>query len=144
MNTTLHSFMDIFDTAFVDGDTDVKLQKIIIPIIQRDYAQGRRDPDIDRVRKRFLDSLYNAVIGSPITLDFVYGDIDEEEIRKIIWNIIKNDVNTTVPRYKHIMNMILTDKELIKTTTKNVTPRASIDIYFSNCTHFGTLSSSVI
>lgn len=49
-----------------------------------------------------------------------YGDIDEEEIRKIIWNIIKNDVNTTVPRYKHIMNMILTDKELIKTTTKKV------------------------
>ncbi len=80
MNTTLHSFMDIFDTAFVDGDTDVKLQKIIIPIIQRDYAQGRRDPDIERVRKRFLDSLYNAVVGSPITLDFVYGDIDKEGV----------------------------------------------------------------
>ena len=49
-----------------------------------------------------------------------YGDISEEEIRNIIWNKIKNDVNTTVPRYKHIMNMILTDKELIKTTTKKV------------------------
>ncbi len=49
-----------------------------------------------------------------------YGDISEEEIRNIIWNRIKNEVNTTVPRYKHIMNMILTDKELIKTTTKKV------------------------
>ena len=49
-----------------------------------------------------------------------YGDISEEEIKNIIWNKIKNDVNTTVPRYKHIMNMILTDKELIKTTTKKV------------------------
>ena len=49
-----------------------------------------------------------------------YGDISEDEIRKIIWDKIKNDVNTTVPRYKHIMNMILTDKELIKTTTKKV------------------------
>ena len=49
-----------------------------------------------------------------------YGDISEEEIRNIIWDKIKNDVNTTVPRYKHIMNMILTDKELIKTTTKKV------------------------
>ena len=49
-----------------------------------------------------------------------YGDISSEEIRNIIWDRIKNDVNTTVPRYKHIMNMILTDKELIKTTTKKV------------------------
>lgn len=49
-----------------------------------------------------------------------YGDISFEEIRNIIWNRIKNDVNTTVPRYKHIINMILTDKELIKTTTKKV------------------------
>lgn len=50
----------------------------------------------------------------------MYGDISEEKIRNIIWDKIKNDVNTTVPRYKHIMNMILTDKELIKTTTKKV------------------------
>ena len=49
-----------------------------------------------------------------------YGDIYFEEIRDIIWDRIKNEVNTTVPRYKHIMNMILTDKELIKTTTKKV------------------------
>jgi len=49
-----------------------------------------------------------------------YGDISFEEIRAIIWDRIKNEVNTTVPRYKHIMNMILTDKELIKTTTKKV------------------------
>lgn len=49
-----------------------------------------------------------------------YGDISFDEIKDIIWDRIKNEVNTTVPRYKHIMNMILTDKELIKTTTKKV------------------------
>ena len=49
-----------------------------------------------------------------------YGNISQEEIRDIIWNKIKEEVNTTVPRYKHIMNMILSDKELIKTTTKKV------------------------
>ena len=80
MNSTLHSFKDIFETTFIDGEEQVKLQKIIIPIIQRDYAQGRRDPDIDRVRSRFLDSLHNAVTESPITLDFVYGDIDEDGV----------------------------------------------------------------
>ncbi len=80
MNTTQHSFMDIFNTTITDNGEDVKLQKIIIPIIQRDYAQGRRDPDIDRVRERFLDSLYEAVNGKPITLDFVYGDINADGV----------------------------------------------------------------
>ncbi len=76
MNTTLHSFMDIFETVFTDGQEAVNIKKIIIPIIQRDYAQGRLDPDINRIRNRFLDSLYNAIVKEPITLDFVYGDID--------------------------------------------------------------------
>ena len=76
MGTTKHSFSDIFDTDFSVGQEEVRLQKIIIPIIQRDYAQGRKDPDITRIRSRFLDALYSAVTDTPITLDFVYGDID--------------------------------------------------------------------
>ena len=80
MNTTLHSFIDIFETDFTDGQETVSLKKIIIPIIQRDYAQGRLDPDINRVRERFLSSLYDAIVETPITLDFVYGDIDEEGV----------------------------------------------------------------
>ncbi len=80
MSTTLHSFMDIFDTTFMNGQESVCLRKIIIPIIQRDYAQGRRDPEIDRVRDHFLDSLLDAVNSKPMTLDFVYGDINNEGI----------------------------------------------------------------
>ncbi len=78
MDTTLHSFMSIFDTRFGEGQEAVQLKKIIIPIIQRDYAQGRKGSDIARVRGRFLESLYKAVTEKPITLDFVYGDIDNE------------------------------------------------------------------
>ncbi len=80
MNTALHSFIDIFDTEFGEDKDAVKLQKIVIPIIQRDYAQGRTDPGVNRVRSRFLDSLYTAVTEKPITLDFVYGDIDEKGV----------------------------------------------------------------
>ncbi|MCH5260727.1 MAG: DUF262 domain-containing protein [Lachnospiraceae bacterium] len=80
MNSTLHSFINIFETAFTCGQETVNLQKIIIPIIQRDYAQGRRDPDINRVRDRFLTSLYHAIVDEPITLDFVYGDIDKNGV----------------------------------------------------------------
>lgn len=78
MATTLHSFMDIFDSVFGEEPDCVQLKKIAIPIIQRDYAQGRRDPEVNRIRSRFLESLYRAVTEKPITLDFVYGDIDEK------------------------------------------------------------------
>lgn len=80
MSTALHSFMDIFDTVFGEGANAVQLKKIVIPIIQRDYVQGRIDPNVNRVRDRFLDSLYKAVTDKPMTLDFVYGDIDDNGI----------------------------------------------------------------
>ena len=48
-----------------------------------------------------------------------YPNINEEELEKIIWNKIK-EINKTFPPYKYIKNMILTDKELIKTTTKKI------------------------
>lgn len=78
MSTTLHSFIDIFDTVFGEGTETVQIKKIIIPIIQRDYAQGRLGIEVERIRSRFLESLFKAVTENPITLDFVYGDIDVE------------------------------------------------------------------
>lgn len=48
-----------------------------------------------------------------------YEGKNEDELYKIIWEQIKK-LNTTFPRYKHIQKMILTDEELIKTTTKKV------------------------
>ena len=78
MSTTLHSFIDIFDATFGEDQDSIQLKKIIIPIIQRDYAQGRKGSDIARVRERFLTSLYKAIEEDPITLDFIYGDIDDE------------------------------------------------------------------
>lgn len=48
-----------------------------------------------------------------------YSGISKEELEKIIWRKIK-EINKTFPPYKYIKNMILTDKELIKTTTKKI------------------------
>lgn len=80
MATTLHTFLDIFDTVIENEGEQVQLKKIVIPIIQRDYAQGRKGAETDRVRARFLEALYQAVTGAPITLDFIYGDIDESGV----------------------------------------------------------------
>ncbi len=48
-----------------------------------------------------------------------YPDSSKEQLEEIIWEKIK-EINKTFPPYKYIKNMILTDKELIKTTTKKV------------------------
>lgn len=80
MAANQHTFIDIFNTSFPVGEETVELKKIVIPIIQRDYAQGRVDNESSRVRERFLESLYKAITEKPITLDFVYGDINEQGI----------------------------------------------------------------
>ena len=51
--------------------------------------------------------------------DKEYPNVEKEELKKIIWQKIK-EINKTFPSYKYIKNMILTDKELIKTTTKKI------------------------
>ena len=48
-----------------------------------------------------------------------YPDASEDDLRKIVWEQIK-EINKTFPPYKYIKNMIFTDEELIKTTTKKV------------------------
>ena len=48
-----------------------------------------------------------------------YPEASEEELKKIVWEQIK-EINKTFPPYKYIKNLILTDEELIKTTTKKV------------------------
>lgn len=48
-----------------------------------------------------------------------YKNKSFEELKQIIWEQIK-ELNKTFPRYKHIQNLILTDEELIKTTSKKV------------------------
>jgi hypothetical protein len=42
-----------------------------IPIIQRDYAQGRARKE--KVRNDFLNALKQALAGNPVELDFIYG-----------------------------------------------------------------------
>lgn len=64
MTVRARSFLDLF--------TDE--QRVVIPAIQRDYAQGR--PAWARGRKRFVEGLRDALLaprGQQLDLDFVYG-----------------------------------------------------------------------
>lgn len=53
---------------------------IVIPLIQRDYAQGRNTDKAREVRKSFVSDLYNNLMSADkvMNLDFIYGAKDDE------------------------------------------------------------------
>ena len=59
------------------------------------------------------------VVYDEKVLNEKYNLNSKDKIRDFVWNNIK-ELNTKFPKYKHIKNLILTDEELIKTTTKKV------------------------
>lgn len=68
-----------FYDTLTNKDVDNPVESIVIPKIQRDYAQGRKSAV--RVRQNFLNALFNAIDNedsSPIELDFIYGDFDSK------------------------------------------------------------------
>ena len=48
-----------------------------------------------------------------------YGLTNEEKIKEKLWQEIKK-INKTMPAYKYIRELIVTDKDLIKTTTQKI------------------------
>ncbi|GAA4292611.1 DUF262 domain-containing protein [Aestuariibaculum suncheonense] len=53
-----------------------------VPIIQRDYAQGRLDQK--EIRDNFLDALYGCVSNNePIKLDFIYGSVVDSQFQPL-------------------------------------------------------------
>ena len=49
----------------------------------------------------------------------IYNVTEEKDIKEIIWNEVKK-INKQMPAYKYIRDIIVTDKELIKTTTQKI------------------------
>ncbi|HTE43158.1 MAG TPA: DUF262 domain-containing protein [Steroidobacteraceae bacterium] len=81
MKSCVTSYNGLFDRRAADGPI---VERIEIPIIQRDYAQGRQSDTVTRIRSNFLDVLHDAVTtGVPIGLDFVYGDVEDGTLRPL-------------------------------------------------------------
>ncbi|MCX6244694.1 MAG: DUF262 domain-containing protein [Bacteroidetes bacterium] len=60
----------------------ISKQKIQIPIIQRDYAQGRLDEKATAIRDEFLTDLIDALtidMSKPLVLDFIYGSTQDDD-----------------------------------------------------------------
>ena len=77
IQSTPHNFKDIFTWK----ENDQEIGGIVIPIIQRDYAQGRTSDEVTIIRERFLKTLYNALVNNQKqTLDFIYGNIETSKM----------------------------------------------------------------
>jgi hypothetical protein len=75
------SFASLFDAT---GQNGPRIKRVEIPLIQRDYAQGRLDRGVTEIRDTFLDVLHAALTGGEdVGLDFVYGEVDDGTLRPL-------------------------------------------------------------
>ena len=73
--------VEITTFAQLIGGGDGAIKRVEIPLIQRDYAQGRTDPATSQIRSAFLEVLHAALSANEpqeIGLDFVYGDVETD------------------------------------------------------------------
>lgn len=73
------SFKDLLSKEIELKEGKINIGSIRIPMIQRDYAQGRKSEEI--VRNHFLESIFETLIigNNNLELDFVYGSTEKNE-----------------------------------------------------------------
>ena len=80
--------------------------------IKESFVYGKPEDDGDfKIAAKIVYDKENA--------EEIFGTKDEEKIKEKIWQEVKK-VNKQMPAYKYIRDIIITDKELIKTTTQKV------------------------
>lgn len=66
-----------------EGNPPVMIHEVVIPRIQRAYAQGRRDEKASAIREKFLTDIFRHLISDDdsdvMDLHFIYGSVKAEE-----------------------------------------------------------------
>lgn len=64
-NSSTHTFWEL-----------IQSYKIIIPPLQRDYAQGReKNAEIEQIRNSLIEEIFEALVtNKPLVLNFIYGE----------------------------------------------------------------------
>jgi AMP-dependent synthetase/ligase len=84
-----------------------------LPFVAENMVYGRPDKDKDYV-------ISAKIVYSKEIMNELYPNKKENEYKDIIWQEIKEKINTQMPEYKHIKEIQVTDEPLIKTTTQKV------------------------
>lgn len=80
--------------------------------IKESFVYGRPEEDGDY-------KICSKIVYDKELVEDIYGTKDEEKLKELIWQEVKK-VNKTMPAYKYIREISLTDKDLIKTTTQKI------------------------
>jgi len=68
-----------YSSLYAESPGRRRIRGVRVPLIQRDYAQGRPGRRVEEIRTSFLDVLHGALTdGKPVGLDFIYGDVDDD------------------------------------------------------------------
>lgn len=84
-----------------------------LPYVEESIVFGRPEPEGDY-------KICAKIVYSKELMQQSYPNMSEEDYLKVVWEDIKRKVNHTMPAYKYIREIILTDTPLIKTTTQKV------------------------
>ena len=82
--------------------------------VKESFVYGRPEEDDEIDLKICAKIVYDKDI-----MKEVYGACSEEEIKETLWEKIK-EINKTMPAYKYVKEIIVTEEELIKTTTQKI------------------------
>lgn len=85
-----------------------------LPYVSESIVYGKPDPKDDDL------TICAKIVYNPDTMKELYPDKPEKDYHDIIWQDIKAKVNRSMPAYKYIREIIVTDEPLIKTTTQKV------------------------
>ena len=76
------------------------------------YGQAEEDDKIDL-------KVCAKIVYDKDLMKEIYNVETEEEIYDVLWDKIK-EINKTMPEYKYVKKIIVTDEELVKTTTQKI------------------------
>jgi long-chain acyl-CoA synthetase len=82
--------------------------------VKESFVYGRPDEEDEIDLKICAKIVYDKEIVKDM-----YNAETEEEVKEALWEIIK-EVNKTMPAYKYIKEITVTEEELIKTTTQKI------------------------
>ncbi len=109
-NNYLYSLEDVLNKGvYNENGTLIHIDKIVIPKIQRSYAQGRESETT--IREKFVKSIFESLLnGTVLEMSFVYGSLNSGELALLdgqqrlttlyllYWYIAKRE-NETLPDY---------------------------------------------
>lgn len=80
--------------------------------IKESFVYGKPEEDGDY-------KICAKIVYDKEVVEEIYGTSEEEKLKELIWQKVK-EVNKTMPAYKYIREITITNQDLIKTTTQKI------------------------